>query len=62
MTKRRDPSATPEDTPVIGASYSVHADWRLRAEQALRTLGRADEHGRTTSTWRSSCTSWRSIR
>jgi diguanylate cyclase (GGDEF)-like protein/PAS domain S-box-containing protein len=47
MTKRRDPSATPEGTPVIGASHSVHADWRFRAEQALRTLGRAEEHGRT---------------
>ena len=47
MTKRRDPGAAPEGKPATGASRSVHADLRLRAEQALRTLGRSDAHGRT---------------
>ena len=47
MMKRRDPRAAPQETPATGASASGHADLRRRAEQALRTLGRADEYGRT---------------
>ena len=46
-TKRRDTDVAPEDKPATGASLGGLADLRLRAEQALQTLGHADEHGRT---------------
>jgi len=47
MSKRRVPSVAPEGTPATGASLGGHADLRRRADEALQTLGRADEHGRT---------------